>query len=432
MSYYILPRIETQISIMPSLFCSKDTIKPYISHSLVKYMKESHIILEQQLSLDGNKSISISMLHQVIHTYDFLFSVVSGFDNSISKINTNFPIYYDITEIYYTLKIYEGLPEIPINILCFGKASSSVSDALKFHRSKYKDHYMIFDKIKSSSNLLGYLSGKVEDPTYGLNIPENVKNKCHIIYFEASEKDYENMNKYIFYLIKNILCIYNYQSFYGYSIIKIDKIVYKPIIDVIYIISGMFDKCYIMKPNTSNVINDERYLICKNYKGIKKDTYSSLLNVYNELEKNKDNIIVDSLLSNKIFSYFTNKIEESNIIIGQQKLDAYAQIINLLKSKNKMGKIDILQKHNIQKCMYWCDKYKIPYNKLFEFNQICFPSIENTTNEEYAESSTDDLFFTYMNTHYSDCNDSYDEYEESSSDVLNHQKIDNYRKKIKI
>ena len=41
MSYYILPRIETQISIMPSLFCSKDTIKPYISHSLVKYMKES-------------------------------------------------------------------------------------------------------------------------------------------------------------------------------------------------------------------------------------------------------------------------------------------------------------------------------------------------------------------------------------------------------
>ena len=39
------------------------------------------------------------------------------------------------------------------------------------------------------------------------------------------------------------------------------------------------------------------------------------------------------------FSYFTNKIEESNIIIGQQKLDAYAKIINLLKSKNKMAKI---------------------------------------------------------------------------------------------
>ena len=136
MSYYILPRIETNISIMPSLFCSKDTIKPNISHSLVKYMKESHVILEQQLSLEANKSISISMLHQVIHTYDFLFSVVSGSENSISKINTNFSIYYDITEIYYTLKLYEGLPEIPINILCFGKASSSVSDAFKFHRTK--------------------------------------------------------------------------------------------------------------------------------------------------------------------------------------------------------------------------------------------------------------------------------------------------------
>ena len=119
MSYYILPRIESGVVVKPSLFSSKDKLKPYISQSLITYMNESHLILEQQLGLDINKGISIKMLNQVIHTYDFLFSVVSGTTSSISQIQVENAIFFDIIEIYNTLKIYDELPDSPINILLF-------------------------------------------------------------------------------------------------------------------------------------------------------------------------------------------------------------------------------------------------------------------------------------------------------------------------
>ena len=126
MSYYILPRIKTDFVLKPQLFNNKDKVSPCISQSLIKYMNESRIILEQQMSLDINKAISINMLNQVIHTYDFLFHPVSGFETPISALDIEYPVFYDITEIYNTLKIYESLSESPINILCIGKSSYSV------------------------------------------------------------------------------------------------------------------------------------------------------------------------------------------------------------------------------------------------------------------------------------------------------------------
>ena len=95
MSYYILPKIETELIIKPSLYCSRDNLQPYISQSLIKYINESHFILEQQLGLDINKGISIKMLNQIVHTYDFLFSVVTGTTSSICSIQVDNAIFFD-------------------------------------------------------------------------------------------------------------------------------------------------------------------------------------------------------------------------------------------------------------------------------------------------------------------------------------------------
>lgn len=428
MSYYILPRIETDFIVKPTLFSSKDKLKPYVSQSLNKYMKEIQHILEQQLGLEINKGISMKMLNQVIHTYNFLFGPVSGTEHPISQIETDHAVFFDIIEIYNTLKLHEELPNSSINMLFFGKSSSSVKFAINRQRGDQNDFTLVFEKLQSTNNLLSYLSPKIENPLFDLNIPENMKTTCHVLYFEASsEKEYNELNKYILYLIRCITSISNYQALSGISIIKIDEITYKPIVDIIYLISGIYDKCYIMKPNTSNVITNERYLISKHYNGISKTMCDSLISIYNELEKTRDDVIVESLLGNKIFSYFSNKLEESNIIIGQQRLDAYAQIINLLKSKNKMSKIDMLQKHNIQKCMFWCDKYKIPFNKMGDLISTCIVISENSSIEESVESSTDELFYLYMEKHYSSQSENDDYFEnENNSDLLEISKINDY------
>jgi hypothetical protein len=56
-------------------------------------------------------------------------------------------------------------------------------------------------------------------------------------------------------------------------------------------------------------------------------------------------------------------LEELNIIIGHQQLEFMDQLISLYKNKNREDKIESLKKSNIQKCIQWCDKFKIPYNK---------------------------------------------------------------------
>jgi hypothetical protein len=84
-------------------------------------------------------------------------------------------------------------------------------------------------------------------------------------------------------------------------------------------------------------------------------------------------INIQSIVKNEINMYFLNKMEECNIIIGQQQIDAYDQMINLIKNKNKVDKIDTLRKHNIQKCIHWCDKYKILYNKFADKINIFLP-----------------------------------------------------------
>ena len=74
--------------------------------------------------------------------------------------------------------------------------------------------------------------------------------------------------------------------------------------------------------------------------------------------------------------YFLNKIDDINIIIGQQQLESLNQIINILKSKNKEDKIESYKKNSIQKSINWCEKYKIPYNKFLDKINIFLPIIK--------------------------------------------------------
>jgi hypothetical protein len=77
----------------------------------------------------------------------------------------------------------------------------------------------------------------------------------------------------------------------------------------------------------------------------------------------KDEEIVTLLKEDVVPYYFINKLEELNIIIGHQQLEFMEQLISLYKNKNREEKIESLKKTNIQKCIQWCEKFKIPYNK---------------------------------------------------------------------
>ena len=73
--------------------------------------------------------------------------------------------------------------------------------------------------------------------------------------------------------------------------------------------------------------------------------------------------------------FYINKIDDINNIIGQQQLETIDQAINIYKNKNKDDKLESLKKINIQKCVNWCEKMKIPFNKITEKPNIFLPII---------------------------------------------------------
>jgi len=182
------------------------------------------------------------------------------------------------------------------------------------------------------------------------------------------------MKQYIKNLLLVLLIMTKYQSNNGISIIKLDGIFYKIIIDVIFIFTSIYEKVYLNKPSISNITKGERYIVCKHLNYAKVSDTNLLMQLEDQLEDQlQDYLMVSkstdqkmhlhSLIKNEIPYYFLNKIEESNSVIGQQQLEAYDQVINIFKNKNKNDKIDSLKRSHIQKCIQWCEKNQLPHNK---------------------------------------------------------------------
>jgi hypothetical protein len=73
------------------------------------------------------------------------------------------------------------------------------------------------------------------------------------------------------------------------------------------------------------------------------------------------------------------KLDDINIIFGQQQLESLDLVINILKNKNKDDKIESIKKNNIQKSVAWCEKYKIPCNKFSDKINIFLPINRETS-----------------------------------------------------
>ena len=123
------------------------------------------------------------------------------------------------------------------------------------------------------------------------------------------------------------------------------------------------------------MLDDTKKEIYKNYYF----KLAQFISIY--LQHNNNNI--SSIINCEIPSYFINKIDDINIIIGQQQLESIDQIINIIKNKNKDEKIETIKKSNIQKSITWCEKFKIPHNKFSEKVNIFLPlKIENEENNK--------------------------------------------------
>ena len=352
MSYYILPKITNYIFIEPLIQDNEPDI--YISHSLVYYYNDTMQLIK---NLSGNETDPMcnnyEELAKIVNPYEYIYSKVTGTKYSVSKIKPFSNVFYDFLEIYQKLNIFESYFEKNIISIHIGKNNNSTLECINMIREDKNDVNIGYNTIEEFSNSLS-------------------PNSINFLFYE-----YDSSNNVFIGLLTFITKLLKHQITSGSCLIKIENIFTKPMIDILYILSSLYEKTFIFKPNTSNITHTEKYIVCKYFIGDCEKNYNYYYKLRQFIDTYKSGY-VSLVVKNEIPYYFINKIEEANIIVGQNQLESLDQIVNILKNKNREDKIELLKKNNIQKCIVWCDKYKIPYNKFSEQVNIFLPFFKSS------------------------------------------------------
>jgi hypothetical protein len=390
MNYYILPKNKNIIifniefrPFVPQLYISH-SLHNYIS-KLIKLIHNIYNNITSNTLCDTSENSNIinnehseqyEHIHNIIHPYKFIYSNVPNTSISVSKLKPHSNTFYDFIEIIKSLNIFESYnnKKKPLKTLFFGENGYAIMECMDIIREDYNDNYNYISDFKNYY--------------FFINNNDIHKKSVDFLFYDllienTSKSDTNKLNKNHIHnyniIIKILHSIFYYQNIHGICIIKVGDLFHKPIIDLLYILSNSYNNIYIIKPITSDIINNEKYIVCKDYnindntvelytqyllEFIKND--NALLNDIINSNMNSNDFYLHNIIKNEIPYHFLNKIEELNIIFGNNQLDAYNSILNLINHKNKEEKIDSIKKINIQKSINWCEKNNIPHNKFIE------------------------------------------------------------------
>jgi hypothetical protein len=260
-----------------------------------------------------------------------------------------------------------------------GKNNHSIIECLNIIREDSQDIHMSCSTLYEEK---GYMNVVINNDYQFLSYELLAEEETSDVYNTSRRSIFEMGRKMLIHLLKN-------QASNGICIIQIRDLFHKPLLDILYMLTTLYEKVYIIKPNHSNIFKSERFIICKNFilnsrRQIVYDKYCKMLAsqvshvgdgfaltpvsepFFTEAKTMDPHQYISSFIDNDLPYYFLCKIEESNIIIGHQQLENMDYLLSLFKGKNNEEKIEMIKKSNIQKCIQWCEKYKIPYNKFTE------------------------------------------------------------------
>lgn len=368
MSYYMLPKNINDIIINPFLYqeikshSNKELNKTYVSYSLTYYCNILKQQIEHLYTIQDKKEYKknddeISMLCNITNSHSYIYEPITGKNITISNLDIKNELFYDVLELLFYLNMKDCITyKNIIHIGYFTNHFLDLKDCFNMYinhsSTRYSNEYIIHNHLFSVNNQ--YISSEDFDLGF-FQITNDLRD-----------------------LFKILLIIMKQQTHKGITIIQTNNINNRMFIDLIYLLSSLYEKVYICKPSTSSLLNDNKYIVCKSF--IKKqynldaniNIIYSCLNYMDTTDSMKIVQPFQSILNYIIPYYFQNKINEINIIIGQQQLEIMEQIISIYKSKNKDDKIELLIKNNIQNSIHWCEKHKIPYNKTFDKSNNIF------------------------------------------------------------
>ena len=382
MLYFQLPSYQCNLyQCLSTIFNNDEEL--LVSHSLSYYLKDiKHKIDPLEKKWD--------IFKRYTNPYEYIHTNVPEKKKSVCKYKPLSRSYFKMIEITQFFRLLDKLTPNPSNSIYtfhLAEGPGGFIEALIHLRNNKNDKYIGMTILNDDKdpNIPGWKKSQQflkdhenvfiengKDGTGNILSIENFDycyqrygNSMHILTgdggFDFSldfNKQEQNISKLLFSQIAYAMIM---QKHRGCFVLKIFDCFMAHSADLLALLSSVYEKVYITKPQTSRYANSEKYIVCKYF------IYKSSSNLYPVLRKILLEIIsneehVNRYLNRPLTSMFLGKIEEANAIFGQQQIENINYTLNLILEDNT--KKDLLLKNNIQKCVSWCMKYHVLYNNL--------------------------------------------------------------------
>jgi len=410
MSFYIVPKIDANIL---KYLNSSDNITDY-------HKDDS---CDNDLISKTLKNYLFSMKHQIDKHID-KWDLYKKYTNPYEYIHTNIPharqsicsykplsrSFFKMIEVINIHDLLKNLTDINIKTYHLAEGPGGFIEAVAYLRKNKNDLYYGQTLIDNSdNNVPGWKKSndflkknrnvKIitgNDNTGNLLCKENLKycydnfkNSIDIITGDGGidfSNDFNQQEKLAINLIFAQVCyaiIMQKQG--GHFVIKIFDIFNKSTLEIIYLLASLYDRVYITKPHSSRYANSEKYIVCKGFRIKNSDEFYHKF--YSLFENNIFDKFITNILTNDIPVYFVNKIEEINSIIGHYQIENINSTINLIINNVSGDKLENIKNANIQKCLGWCNKHKLPVNSISD-NKYINSSNVNSANANSANANS--------------------------------------------
>jgi 23S rRNA U2552 (ribose-2'-O)-methylase RlmE/FtsJ len=167
--------------------------------------------------------------------------------------------------------------------------------------------------------------------------------------------DFNNQEESSLHLIFSEVCFaLMMQKKGGHFILKVFDTFSSSTIELIYLLTYLYEEVILSKPMTSRPANSEKYIICTHFKMVHniQEIKDRICECYSEVQSNP----YTSILNIELPNLFLNKIREINSIFGQSQISTILSVLTYITDDKKVDKTEQLRKSHMNKCVKWCKK----------------------------------------------------------------------------
>lgn len=271
-----------------------------------------------------------------------------GFIEAIVNYRKQF---YDKTDSIYAITLRSTHKDIP----GWKKAQDFLINNPNIKISYGKDNTGNLYNIDNIINFSDFISDKVDLVTgdAGFDFSDNFNNQ-------------ERMSMQIIFC--EIVTALTIQKKGGSFLCKLFDTYNHISIQFIQLLYNHYEKVYLIKPNTSRPANSEKYIFCRNFKGIDETLLKKLhilVKTWNYLESKK--MFINSISNSKINSIMLEQILDFNTETFNLQVCNINKTLEIINSKKDLKTLSNIIENQTKRAIEWCLKHKIKINNKSNF-----------------------------------------------------------------